>query len=144
MTTLTTPPPTHPNSSVAGRGVGDAVDYKLAFAEQAVLTALDTANRRLLRKRGRAARHHSNGLRRLDPLRWHTVISTQGVDVDELLDGALRLFDLTAAQLDPVDAECIRTAISVYLRIVLASGKEYERDQLAACIHKAGCLPDAA
>jgi len=118
--------------------------WALAFAEHAVLSALDVANRRLLRRVGRSARHRDNGLREIDPVRWHTVIPTRNIDVDELLDGVLRHFDATAHGLPDDTAACIRDAITTYLRVVIAAGLEHNRDTLARLIDEAGCFTSAA
>jgi hypothetical protein len=119
-------------------------NWQLAFAEHAVLNALEKANRSLLRQVGRSARHHSNGLKDLEPSRWHTVISTQGVDVDQLLEGALELFKQSAQHLDPDQAACIEFAIETYLRVVIAAGQDHNPQVLAQHIAAANCRSVAA
>lgn len=115
----------------------------VAYAEMVVLHGLDKANHRLLRRHGRAVRHHTNRLREIDPLIWHTIIPTTNIDVDELLDGVLKFFDQTAVVTDAEIARCVRAAISTYLRTVVAAGMEHNRDALAQMLRGAGCLEDS-
>lgn len=114
----------------------------VALAELSVRVALETAGRRLVRSQGRSVRHHSNHLRDLDPSTWHTVISVEqaGVDVDQLLEGALKHFDSVVPNLDLTVASCMRAAMNAYLRSVLASGVAHRRDALGRMIQSSGCL----
>jgi hypothetical protein len=119
--------------------------WLMALAEHAVLTALETANRRLLRRVGRSARHHSNRLRETDPVRWHLVIEhdSAAVDVDGLLDGVLARFDQAAACLDNGTASCLHLAVETYLRTVIGARLEHHPDQLARVVGQASCLTAA-
>lgn len=118
-------------------------DVWLSYADMAVRTALDVFGRRLLRKAGRAVRNNDNHLRALGTERWYQHIPHHGVDVDELLVGALRFFDETAPLADQRTAECIRDAVHTYLRTVIAAGLDHDRNKLAELIRDAGCLEDA-
>lgn len=113
-------------------------------AELAAMGALLTANRRLVRKLPRAVRHHTTGLRTVDPLQWHTRLVAQAavaaVDVDELLDGALAVFHRTTPPERRVAAGCVADAILSYLRRVISEGSPYDRDALARVIDATRCL----
>lgn len=116
----------------------------VALAELSVRVALQTAGHRLLRTQDRSVRHRRNGLRDLDPSSWHTVISVAdaGVDVDQLLKGALEHFDSVVPNIDLQVASCLRAAMDAYLRSLLAAGVAHQRDALGRMIQASGCLLD--
>lgn len=114
----------------------------LSFAELAVVTVLDTVSARLLRRAGRSARHHSNGLRTLERHQRYTRLPPpQQAELDELVADTLRVFDATApAGPDRNTVRCVRASIAGYVTDLVAHSRPHDRDQLAAAINSAGCV----
>ncbi|MBA8929422.1 hypothetical protein BC739_006640 [Kutzneria viridogrisea] len=121
-----------------------ASPWVIAYAELATLYALERANARLLHQLPRSARHHSNGLRTADRATWHTKIATDDIDVDQLLDGALARLDNAEQVLGAETAVCLRDTIGTYLKILLAAGLPFSRDDLARVLaSRQQCLPSS-
>lgn len=111
----------------------------LFVAEHAALHALNGANRRLMRAHGRAVRHHSVGLRDIDPLLWHTRLrpATANVEVDDLLRGALGLFHACTPPCLATTARAVADAVTSYVRDRISQGLPHDRAVLAAQVDAA-------
>jgi hypothetical protein len=122
--------------------MADLDQWGMAFAELAVIDALTTANRRLLRRHGRSVRNHNNQLRQTDARVWHTILPTNGIDIDDLLDGTFTVVD--EASDGAVGAGCMRSTLVSYVAGLIATGTEHTREALTEAVAEAGCLPAAA
>lgn len=112
---------------------------RLAFAELGAKIVLEQVGRSILRRKSRKYRGHKSGLDRVEMWQRHTVVPTEGLDLDLLLKGAFRILD----SIDDKDP-CLRAAIETYVRIIVAAERPYNRDELEKVVRAAGCLNHAA
>jgi hypothetical protein len=130
-------------ASVRGLDEKRARSWLMGYAELATVVVLDAVGRRLTRTVGRAHRHRDSPVRQTDTHQRHTKIAVGDLDLDDVLAGAFRLVNLNA--LSAPDAECVRTAVHDYVRIIVLAGQPYDLTDLELVMKQAQCSPmDAA
>lgn len=132
--------PPEDQGTVAAAADPQPSPWMISALERDVLRALELAGKRLLGSRGRSGRYRSEPARQVHTWDIHTVVGAlDETQVDKVLAGAFELTD----QAMP-DQPCVRQAVEVYTRALLATGRPHRREYLVDMLWRSGCLTSSA